>query len=53
MRWGTPEDPQKDGSSFVSFGFQLKDSKEGQREAGISSGLVAVLDSGLRKVEIN
>lgn len=52
VRCGTPEDLRKEGSCLARFGFLLKDSKEGWREARISSGLDAVLDEGLRRARI-
>lgn len=50
---GIPEDPWKEDSSFVNLGFHISDSKDGLSKAGITSGLVVLLDPGLRKAEIN
>lgn len=44
-----PEDPWKEGSSFVNLGFHINDSKDGLSKAGITSGLVVLLDLGLFK----
>lgn len=45
--------PQILASSSRVPGFQLEGSKEGLSEAGGTPGQVALLDSGLRKAEIN
>lgn len=51
MREGTPEHmsylaAEGKEAPYVRSGFQLKNSEESLRDAGISSGLVAVLDRG-------
>lgn len=51
MRQGAPEHPGKEGCSFANS--VNKDSEWGRSEAGITSGLAVLLNSGWSKAGIN